>query len=451
VTFRRSHPGHSRLQRVGWWLALLAAGLAGFASAEPVSPNPVEPRWRPVTFADDCREPTALVLSCGEHACSFYRCRDVALGEDAQPREPVMTRGVGGALAPLPAASPVRWWGDPNDRFVQRAEPVFVIPWRQPPEPPLLPSQRAELERRLLRPHVPLFLFPAEAEFQPWFAQRGISPGDFNVLVLIGDQQRLMDGPGGGAWVTAWRQFIHQYPQASKQDVWSYAAELCFSFKLFERPRAAIDPEPRPKAVPVDDTEVRRVKMDPEESARVDKALAECADLARSEVLKRRTQGRDPTPAECMQQVEVDRQGNPVTFAMKLGLEMHAVALKCAQEKLSAFRPGKFSLEPRYRYEPESKRTTWLSPQEVQGLLKQGRGRTLRGTLVPDVVLHTGDPTRIQDVYDFKFPCVSREAAPDWRSYPKEHPYADALQGDIYGKAFNVEPVRVSPGRKIIR
>ncbi len=88
---------------------------------------------------------------------------------------------------------------------------------------------------------------------------------------------------------------------------------------------------------------------------------------------------------------------------------MHDAAFQCAQERLSSLITGRFSLEPRYRYEQSTKKTTLISPEEDQILLRAG-GDRLKGTLKPDVVIHTGNPIEVYEVYDFKFPCVNSTA-----------------------------------------
>ena len=86
-----------------------------------------------------------------------------------------------------------------------------------------------------------------------------------------------------------------------------------------------------------------------------------------------------------------------------------------------------------------------------EDLLRRGLWSELLGTIVPDVVLHAGNPARIQDVYDFKFPCVNPERDPSWGEYPIGHPHQEDSQGDIYWKALGAEPARVTPRRGVIR
>lgn len=136
---------------------------------------------------------------------------------------------------------------------------------------------------------------------------------------------------------------------------------------------------------------------------------------------------------------------------MQFGEEMHDLAFRCVREKLGKLRPGGFSVEQRYRYDRATGITTLISPEQVQTLLRQGRGSELRGTLVPDVVLHDGNPLRVQEIYDFKFPCVNSDEEPSWSKYPPGHPYEEESQGAMYFEALRVEPARVVPRIGIIR
>ncbi len=185
----------------------------------------------------------------------------------------------------------------------------------------------------------------------------------------------------------------------------------------------------------------------------IEKALAECADLARSEVLLRHRSdfaGPSPTREECKQQVK-DATGRRVTRAMQLGMEMHQVALKCAEEKLARLRPGGFSLEPRYRYDRKSGETQLVSDEEAQALKESGNGGELLGTLVPDVVIHPGNPLHAQAIYDFKFPCVHMDRVPQWDGYPPGHPHHKLDQGQLYNEALGVPPARVAPRHGVVR
>ncbi len=185
--------------------------------------------------------------------------------------------------------------------------------------------------------------------------------------------------------------------------------------------------------------------------ARVDEVLKECADLARSEVLLRHLGNRSPTPAECNEVVSREARGKPVTRAMQWGQLMHQEALKCTEDTLNELLPGRFSLEQCYRYDPESGRVSLVSIEERQALLRQGRGCELLGSLVPDVVIHTGRPLEVEAIYDFKFPCVNSDEVPSWRVYPPGHPHAGLRQGAVYRNAFNTSVGRVVPRLGVIR
>ncbi|CAM3948723.1 hypothetical protein COSO111634_29725 [Corallococcus soli] len=89
----------------------------------------------------------------------------------------------------------------------------------------------------------------------------------------------------------------------------------------------------------------------------VTEALEECADKARAEIILEHFGTRSPTRDECLEEF-TGPQGKTLTRAMILGEEMHRIALRCAAEKLNELRPGGFSLEPTYKYDPDRKETT---------------------------------------------------------------------------------------------
>jgi hypothetical protein len=135
---------------------------------------------------------------------------------------------------------------------------------------------------------------------------------------------------------------------------------------------------------------------------------------------------------------------------MQLGSEKHRVALECVRARLGEEVPDRFSLEPRYQYDPRTGRTRLLSPQQVEEWIREGLLHHLLGTLVPDVVLHdAGNPLKVQAVYDFKFPCAA-DNPPSWSTYPPNHPYAESNQGKIYNDALGTA-ARVAPGHGIVR
>jgi hypothetical protein len=180
---------------------------------------------------------------------------------------------------------------------------------------------------------------------------------------------------------------------------------------------------------------------------------ARCANDARSDVLLRH-QGRFrkafPDADEC-RQMTVDAWGREVTWSIRLGVEMHEDARKCAERVLSSLWSGGFSLEQLYRFDRRTGRKKLVSAEEEKLLVDTGNGGELLGSLRPDVVLHSGDPLRPQAVYDFKFPCVNIDRIPPWSDYPSGHPYEDSTQGDMYEEAFGGNVARIAPRWGVIR
>jgi hypothetical protein len=187
--------------------------------------------------------------------------------------------------------------------------------------------------------------------------------------------------------------------------------------------------------------------LDDATKASIAEALKQCAEEARAEVLLRydgHFKSVGPTADERREWVQ-DARGRRVTWAMRLGLEMHEVALKCAAERLGRLRPGGFNIEPRYRYDVQTRQRRLVSPEEERALEQSGNSGELLGTIKPDIVLHTGDPLQVQVIYDFKFPCVNTDRMPEWREYAPDHPYEGKLQGDLYQEALSAEAFRVAP------
>lgn len=187
-----------------------------------------------------------------------------------------------------------------------------------------------------------------------------------------------------------------------------------------------------------------KLALDEEAKRAVESVLRQCAEQARSEVILLYQDGKDPTVAQCNEQVR-NARGEIVSRAIWLGEQMHVVALACAGKGLEAVVPGRFSIEPTYRLNPRTETLTPLSNEEVE-LLKQPRFLyELKGTLAPDVVIHSGDPIRVSAVYDFKFFCsnAATQDAPDWRAPTKRASPTDPTQKDKYMKAFNLGPEQV--------
>lgn len=90
-----------------------------------------------------------------------------------------------------------------------------------------------------------------------------------------------------------------------------------------------------------------------------------------------------------------------------------------------------------------------VSAKEAQALIQQGCGGELEGTIVPDVVIHSGNPLEVLAVYELKFPCPSSNE-PSWREYEEGHPHG-SNQGEIYQKILQVIPKLVAPLWKIVQ
>lgn len=176
----------------------------------------------------------------------------------------------------------------------------------------------------------------------------------------------------------------------------------------------------------------------------VEEELNVCAEHARSKVLIDHMNGRPPTLAECNELVDDATSRRRITRAMQLGCLMHEVALACTREALDKRLPGRFSLEQRYRYDKATGTLNLVSSEETHTLLRSGCGDELTGTLVPDVVIHSGDPLDAQAIYDFKFPCMSRDPTP-WRRYPEGHPHRGSSQKEMYEAALGATAQRVLP------
>jgi hypothetical protein len=178
--------------------------------------------------------------------------------------------------------------------------------------------------------------------------------------------------------------------------------------------------------------------------AEVKEALEHCAMYAEEKVNSRHFGGRSPTREQCKQVVGKDANGNTVTRAMQLGQEKHQVALECMKRRLELLMPGQFSVEPRYRYNGETKQKELVPPDEVLRLLESGRSAELVGTLAPDIVIHFGQLLSPKAVYEFKFPCPPTNPFQP-RKYGKGHPYQDRTQLEMYEEALGVGPRLVTP------
>jgi hypothetical protein len=178
----------------------------------------------------------------------------------------------------------------------------------------------------------------------------------------------------------------------------------------------------------------------------LEERLWECARLAEQQVNASHFGNRPPTRAECGEELTVEGCPEPITRAMLLGQQKHALALQCAQQALEQLWPAPFSIEQRYRYYPNAQFLETVSRQEEARLIAQGCTRELWRTIVPDIVLHADRSSLLRSVLtlDFKFPCPGSNE-PRWTRYGGRSAYAGSTQGEIYKKALGGEPVIISP------
>ena len=132
--------------------------------------------------------------------------------------------------------------------------------------------------------------------------------------------------------------------------------------------------------------------------------------------------GKFPNDAECDRAVRFTHKGLPVTLAQELGILKHAAAFACVKDRLSKDFGDNFSVEPRYKGNPDT-----------HGVVLTNDGPE---SLVPDLVVHAiRDATNVQCVYEFKFPCHEKH-----RLNPMDAPGVKAqLHG--YQKLSNRCPV----------
>ena len=132
--------------------------------------------------------------------------------------------------------------------------------------------------------------------------------------------------------------------------------------------------------------------LDASQKKTVESILTKCVREANREVDEKLFgKGRSLPDSECGKEPPVKDKLAP-TWRRHLGILKHAAAFSCIQKHLEKEYPGNFSIEPRLRKDEIT--------EEV--LLT----RTWKGSLKPDVVIHfTRDVTRVQCIYDLKFPC----------------------------------------------
>jgi hypothetical protein len=132
--------------------------------------------------------------------------------------------------------------------------------------------------------------------------------------------------------------------------------------------------------------------LDQAEQRLVESIVERCVKEANTQVDEELFgQGRSLPDSECKKEPTVQKKLAP-TWRRHLGILKHAAAFACIGQRLSEKFPQNFSIEPRYRRD------------ELTGELML-TDRWI-GSKQPDFVLHfTRNATRIQCVYELKFPC----------------------------------------------
>jgi hypothetical protein len=193
--------------------------------------------------------------------------------------------------------------------------------------------------------------------------------------------------------------------------------------------------------------------------ARVEHLLVQCAKDAHFQVNEEELgPGRLPTKAQCDEVVrwEGENKDKKVTRAMDLGEKKHNRALECVKTELGKLYPENVTVEPlsQYMKDLSTGQWRWLAPEQVTQWVREGLTALLRGTLIPDVVLHaSGNPNKVQRIYDFKFPCApTRGRQPAWRKYPEGHPHFPKNQRQMYDELGGLDDsAMVTPQLGILR
>ncbi|WP_047861193.1 hypothetical protein [Archangium gephyra] len=172
--------------------------------------------------------------------------------------------------------------------------------------------------------------------------------------------------------------------------------------------------------------------LDEAQKERAEKIIVECVKEAHFKVEEDLFgKGKTLPSSDCKKPPTVEKKLAP-TWQRHLGILKHAAAFACIQERFSEEFPDNFAIEPRYRRE-ELTNELMLTDRWV-------------GSKQPDLVLHfTRNATRIQCIYELKFPCGNEQGDP-WRDKRVQIQMEEyrALGGEC-------EPVIVTPQLEISR
>ncbi|WNG61316.1 hypothetical protein F0U59_46385 [Archangium gephyra] len=141
--------------------------------------------------------------------------------------------------------------------------------------------------------------------------------------------------------------------------------------------------------------------LDEAQKKAVEEILVACAKEANTQVDDELFgKGRSLPDSECRKEPTVSEKLAP-TWRRHLGKLKHAAAFECIQRRLSEKFPDNLSIEPRLRKDDLTKEVLLTDRWE--------------GSLQPDIVIHfTRNITRVQCIYDLKFPCGYDVGANPW-------------------------------------
>jgi hypothetical protein len=189
------------------WLSLLGLLLAACATSAPAVREDDEAPEVVSSWEEARADPSCVVPLCDEERCALWRCRDLV--EEVDAPSVVLARGPMPAVGMRPplVGNPRRWWAPPL-AAPTTADPVFEIPWHN-------------------------YIFPQAQYLAEWFKSKSIDIHAFTVSLPKGFHQWLHSGgPKGGQWNEAWRQFRDENPRANAKEIWRFAFELMFQFRV---------------------------------------------------------------------------------------------------------------------------------------------------------------------------------------------------------------------------
>ncbi|WP_309893257.1 TIGR02269 family lipoprotein [Archangium sp.] len=214
------------------WLALLGVLLAACATSAPGVREDHEVPEAVSSWEEARADPSCVVPLCDGERCTLWRCQDLVEVEDAP--SVVLTRGFSTQAYRPPPGNPSRWWGRTLAAPTYQ-EPVLEIPWHNWKAREQLALRQKHALRCMLPPE-PLekhHIFPQQATLAAWFRSKGIDIHASTVRLPRSFHRWLHSGgPEGGQWNEAWRQFYENNYGVGPQEIWRFAFELMFLFKV---------------------------------------------------------------------------------------------------------------------------------------------------------------------------------------------------------------------------